>query len=331
MKRTKVPIAVRRWNDLSPAQQLATVREVCGTKGRSLLKRFDGVLAVGAGFKKSGGHVSDEICLGLLVKKKRKRLSSTSRPIPKRVLVWVVINGTPTRLSIPSDVEELGMGGPQFNSARGIRAFNRKNSKQGVPGAACCVVVDKSDPANRFVLGCHHVLALSMLTNGCSAFRETDVGTRINNAKFGELFHALPMAADGRPCLDAALSIIDSGVEVNWSSSDGIKPVRVEPGVNQPSNCFVFTPDGPLPAVFIKEWANIPLRYARCGIVLIAAAYQFKAATLGGHSGSPVMSPDGTLHGMHFWGDPQQGLAMAIPAFMLFQPGMFPVNFALDQ
>lgn len=330
-KVAKVPLAVRRWDELTPAQQLAAVREVCGAKRHSLLKRFDGVLAVGAGYKKSAGGVSGAICLGLLVKRKKKRLGSIARPVPERVLVSVVRDGKSVRLSIPTDVEELGKGRPHVNTATGVRAFNRNNSAQGVPGAACCVVVDQSDPTNRFVLGCHHVLALSLLTSGCAFVRETDVGGRGPGTKFGELFHPLPMAADGRPCLDAALSLIDPGADVTWMSNEGLKPVRFEPGVNQPTNCFVFTPDGPLPAVFVKEWANVPLQYARCGTVVIAAAYQFQAATIGGHSGSPVMSPDGTLHGMHFWGDPHQSLAMSIPAFMLFQPGVFPVNFELEQ
>jgi len=324
-------LPVRRWNAMTPEQQLAAVREVCGSKGSALVKRFDDVIAVGAGFKKSDGAVSTYVCLGLMVKKKKKYLANVSKPIPERLMVTVLRNDKPVRLSVPTDVEELGMGKPHqgVNTAAGVRAFNRSNPTQGVPGAACCIVIDESDATNRFILGCHHVLALSLLTSGCAFFKDTDVSGRGTVPKFGGLFHPLPMTADGDPCLDAALSLVDSGVEVSWESSDGIKPVRVEPGVKQPLNCFVFTPNGPLAAAFVKEWANIPLQYARCGTVVIAAAYQFQASTQGGHSGSPVMTTDGTLHGMHFWGDEQQQLSMAIPAFMLFRPGLFPVNFKL--
>lgn len=328
---TTPPLAVRRWEQLTPEQQLAAVREVCGSKGFAIVKRFDDVLAVGAGFKKAAGAVSKSICLGLLVKKKKKRLGKVSRPIPERLVVTVERDGKRVQLSVPTDVEELGKGKPHqaINTAAGVRAFNRNNTAQGVPGAACCVVVDESDATNRFVLGCHHVLALSLLTSGCAFLKDTDVSGRGAAPKFGGLFHPLPMAADGNPCLDAALALVDSGTEVTWESSEGIKPVRVEPGVNQPMNCFVFTPDRSLSATFIKEWANVPLQYPRCGTVVIAAAYQFQVATVGGHSGSPVMTTDGTLHGMHFWGDEQQQLAMAIPAFMLFRRGLFPVNFRL--
>jgi len=326
----KAPLAERRWDAMSFGDQLAAVREVCGLRGSSLIDRFEDVLAVGAGFKKSAFNVTDRVCIGLLVRKKKKRVRGRKPPIPHRLLVTLVRDGRRIRLSIPTDVEELGDGRPHgFNAAEGIRAFNRNDPTQGVPGAACCVVVDQADPRNRFVLGCHHVLALSLLTSGCAVFKDTDVGTRAPTQKYGELFHALPMAADGAPCLDAAISLVDSNADIAWLSSEGIKPVTVEPGVNQPTNCFVFTPTGALPAMFVKEWANVPLQYESCGTVVIAAAYQFQAATVGGHSGSPVMSPDGTLHGMHFWGDPGQQMAMAIPAFMLFQSGRFPVKLAL--
>ena len=327
-KATPLPAAVRRWNDLSAGNQLAVVRGVCGRKGPSLLKRFDGVLAIGAGFKKSADTVSEAICLGMLVKKKRTR--NIARPVPERLHVSIVRDGKRVRLSIPTDIEELGKGRPHaVNVAQGVRAFNRNNANQGVPGAACCIVVDANQPANRFVLGCRHVLALSLLTTGCAAFNDADVADRCMTTRIGQLFFPLPMAPNGQPCLDAAIALIDPSIPVDWLSPQGTRPTRVEPGVQQPQNCFIFTPNGPLQAAFVKEWANVPLQYAGCGDVVIAGAYQFQAATVGGHSGSPVMAPDGTLFAMHFWGDPSQRLALAIPAFMLFQPGRFPVPIRL--
>lgn len=325
------PLAERRWNELPPDEQLSIVREVCGTQGEALLKRYDGVLAVGAGLKKAASVVTGAVCLGMLVAKKRKQTRRIARPVPPRVLVWLVRAGKRVRISIPTDVEQLGKGTPHapVNLAQGVRAFNRNNPKQGVPGAACCIVIDANQPADRFVLGCHHVLALSLLTGGCAAFNASDVADRAMTTRVGQLFFPLRMAPDGQPCLDGAISMVDPGVPVNWRTPQGIRPTVVDAGVQQPSNCFVFTPNGPLPAAFVKEWANIPLQYAGCGRVVIAGAYQFQAATVSGHSGSPVMSSDGTLFGMHFWGDPEQQLALSIPAFMLFQPGRFPITIRL--
>jgi hypothetical protein len=310
-------------------EQLATVREVCGAKGSALLKRFDGGLAVGAGFKKTANQVGQDICLGVLVQRKVKK--NLVRPIPTRVEVYLARGGKRSKVSIPTDVEELGDGEPHAiqNLAHGVRAFNRANPTQGIPGAVCCIVADSSVPPNHYLLGCRHVLALSLLTSGCTAFNATDAADRAMTTRVATLHSTPPMAANGRPCLDAALSMILPGVQVGWLGPGNVRPVAVEPGAQQPSNCFVYTPNGPLPAKFVKEWANLPLPYPNCGNVVIAAAYQFQALTVGGHSGSPVMTPQGLLFGMHFWGDTGKQLAFAIPAFMLFQPGLFPVSLRL--
>ena len=326
-KALKLSVGMRRWNELNPGQQLAAVREICGTRGMALQKRFDGVIAVGAGFKMSAGIVSEAICLGLLVQK--KRTIRVARPIPPRLGFSLKRGASRLRISVPTDVEELGEGEPHaVNVAQGIRAFNRHNPSQGVPGAACCLVEDVNQPSDRYVLSCRHVLALSLISGECAAFNDTDVADRAMSTRIGQLFFPLPMASNGQPCLDGAISLLDPSIPVQWQAQ-GVTPATVEPGVDQPSNCYVFTPNGPLPAAFVKEWANVQLQYANCGTVVIAGAYQFQADTVGGHSGSPVMTQDGTLFGMHFWGDPGQRLALAIPAFMLFQHGRFPVDIRL--
>lgn len=321
------PAAWQRWESMTLTEQLAAVREVCGSRSDQLKRRFEGVLAVGAGYKKSKSEVSNDICLGFLVERKRKR--SLQRPVPDRVVVELVRGGQKVRIAIPTDVEELGRGKPHggVDLGTGVRASNQSNPAQGVPGAVCCVVEQTDNSANRYLLGCHHVFTISLLTQNCSAIA-TNVKSRSTAQQVGQLFEYLPMSGTGQPCLDAAIALVEPNTDVTWTLS-GISPSVVEPGLESPVNCAVYTPDGPVPARFVKEWAKIPLRYPNCGMVVIEAAYQFQAATVGGHSGSPVMSPDGTLHGMHFWGDPQQLLAFAIPAFVLFRPGLFSVPFKL--
>lgn len=328
-RRAAVPASIQRWEAMDHEEQLAVVREVCGSKGRMLIQRFDGTLAVGAGFKKSANEISDRICLGLLVGK--KGVEDVTRPVPERIGVYVIRGGKRILLSIPTDVEELGYGEPQaaVNLALGLRAFNKNNPAQGILGAACCIVADTNNPPNHFILGCRHVLALSLLTTGCAAFNATDVADPAMQSRVADLFFSLPMAANGQPCLDAALAIIPPGTQVGWMAAGGTRQIAVEPGVQRPLQCNVYSPRGPIPAGFVKEWANLPLPYPNCGQVVIAAAYQFQAATQGGDSGSPVMTAQGLLHGMHIWGDPAQQLAIAIPAFVLFRPGLFPVNIRL--
>jgi len=328
VRKVSLPAAVSRWEAMSRAQQLTAVRLVCGSKGRALMKKFDGTLAVGAGYKKSANAVSEHVCLGLLVR--RKGIKGVTRPVPKRIEFDVLVDGRKVRLSIPTDVEELADGAPHgVNLADGVHAFNRDDKSEGVSGAACCLVADSNAPPNLFVLSCRHVLALSILTSGCQAFNASDVADAAMTTRLGGLYASLPMASDGQPYLDAAISLVTPGADVNWIGPDGVSPVAVDPGVVHPQNCNAYTPRGILPAPFVKEWAKIPLSYPNCGDVVIEVAYQFQAATQPGDSGSPLMTSDGVLHAMHFWGDPAQQLAFAIPAFALFRQGQFPVDFNL--
>lgn len=315
------------WSNLTAEEKLAVVRNLCGLRGNQLKRRFDGVLAVGAGYKKSSCEISREICIGFLVQKKRKRRLKS--PIPSHISAYINRNGRKIHLRIPTDVEELGSGKlhSAINLALGIRASSVKDDAVGVPGAICCVVEQIDQPLNRYVLGCHHVLALSLLTMNCSATQST-IRDRSANRIIGHLFDFTAMSGDGQTCVDAALALVDPRADVRWNRS-GVSPSSIDPGVEPPEGCFVYTPDGRLPAHFVKEWANVPLLYPQCGQVVIESAYQFQADTIGGHSGSPVMKPDGTLHGMHFWGDVSQSMAFAIPAFVLFRPGLFSVNFRL--
>lgn len=314
------------WDSLERADQLRTLRLICGKKADSIKAQYSDVLAVGIGYKRVKGEVVNRLALALLVGKK---ISTASRPIPSVIKLKLNDGGQKRTFLIPTDVEELGDGAPQaaVNVAEGIRAQSPVDPKAVVPGAACCVVEQTNDRRNRYVLSCHHVLALSLLTQSCNA--ANSVLKDITGSKIiGQLFSYLPMSATGQPCLDAALAIIEPGDAVIWEKNL-VTPSAVDPGFQQPQGCSVYTPDGAIPARFIKEWANIPLPYPRCGTVTIRAVYQFQAATKPGHSGSPVMDANGTLHGMHFWGSPTRGDAYAIPAFVLFQPRLFPIDFTL--
>lgn len=322
----RVEKARNKFQALPEEQQLAIVREVCGRRGADLIKKY-GVCAVGAGYKKSDGAVLPQTCIGFLVGHKK---TDPDNPVPPEIITFIQEKGKRTLYAIPTDIEEMGSGAPQFaaNLAHGIRAVAAKNQALALKGATCCIVRQKNSTSNRFLLGCHHVLALSLLSTQCSA-ADAYVRPRNSTETVGRLYEYLPLAASGRPCLDAALALASPSASLQWSAG-GRRPTKVEPGVQRPLACRIYTPEGDIPATFVKEWANVPLPYPRCGMVVIEAAYQFVAPTLEGHSGSAVMESDGTLHGMHFWGDVTQNMAFAIPAFMLFRPGRFSVDFELE-
>lgn len=314
----------RNWAALTQQEQLDVLRRLCGSKEAVLKKRYSDILAIGVGYKTKDGKPLTEVCLGFLVKTK-----TSNKPclVPSFLNFYVYISGKRTLLCIPTDIEEVGDGVPHgvINVASGVRAVSTQNNLYWVNGSACCVVVQSDEPNNRYVLGCHHVLALSLLTQGGNI---ADAFLLSQGQKIGRLSKYLPMSGTGAPCLDAALSILEPNMPVIWEGPF-IAPSGVGNGINPPANCKLYTPRGPLATQYVKEFANIPLYYPKIGTVIIRAAYQYYADAEEGDSGSPLMEPDGTLQGMHFWGDSARRIAFAIPAFILFQPGLFSINFNL--
>ncbi|MFC5478211.1 trypsin-like serine protease [Massilia suwonensis] len=321
----KTRTAENTFDGLGEEEQLAIVRRLCGQRGKRLVRKF-GAYAIGAGYKKTAGRVLPTICIGFLVDAKSE---SPARPVPHEITTYVRRGGRRIRCQVPTDVEEIGAGHPQKmqNLANGIHSSAAANAALSLRGAACCIVAQTDKPANRFLLGCQHVLALSLLGRQCGCI---DSVIRANGSPevVARLYEYAELTPSGKPCLDAAIALANPAAKIFWDAGR-IVPQRVEPGVNRPLDCTIFTPRGPRPARFVKEWANVRLPYPSCGMVTIAAAYQFVADTAAGDSGSPLIDRQGTLHGMHFWGDPGQQLAFAIPAFMLFQPGLFSIEIAL--
>jgi hypothetical protein len=313
------------FDGLSEEEQLAIVRHLCGQRGKRLVRQF-GVHAIGAGYKKAAGRLLPTICIGFLVDAKT---DTPAKPVPPQITTYIQRGGRRVRCLVPTDIEEIGAGHPQKmqNLANGIHSSATADAALSLRGAACCIVAQKDKPENRFLLGCQHVLALSLLGQRCGGI-DALIRPHGSPEVVAQLYEYAELTASGKPCLDAAIALANPAARIFWGAGT-IVPQRVEPGVNRPLDCMIFTPNGPRPARFVKEWANVPLPYPGCGMVTIAAAYQFVADTIAGDSGSPLLDRQGTLHGMHFWGDPEQRLAFAIPAFMLFQPGLFSIDIAL--
>ena len=315
------------WNSLGKKAQFALVRRLIRTRGEQLKSRHHEILSVGIGYKTKAGDVQSTVCVGFLVRRKLKHVPGT--PVPRSLYTYVQRKGQRRRCEVPTDVEELGRGGgPQsgINVASGVTALSSSNATSGINGAICCIAQEVGDARNRYLIGCHHVLARSKSAGECAA--STSVVKAATGGVVGRLFDVAALAPGGTVSVDAAIALVPPAVNAMWQF-ETLRPLRVASAAVPPSNCGVYTPRGFIvPATFIKLWRRVPLGYS-CGTVVIDTAYQFRAATIPGDSGSPVMSPDGTLHGMHFWGNVRDQMAYAIPAFVLFRPRLFSVPLRL--
>lgn len=324
---TNAPASSPTWDKLGREEQLALLVRLCTARAAEFRRKFDGVLTLGVGYKTQGGERTEALCLAFLVKSKKEKVH---RPVPKSVAAFVERDGRRLRVYVPTDLEELGDGAPHanVNLASGVLAVGLPNPAVKCTGAVCCLVRQTDTPANVYALGCHHVLALSAQTQGCAALVSEVISNDLPGQPVGQLFEYLPMSPNVRSCQDAAIALLDSAVNATWVHS-GRTPLRTETASHEPPGCRIYTPRGVLPAAYVKTWMDVPLFYPNCGWVYIARTYQFQADTLPGDSGSAVMSDDGTLYGMHFWGQSSNRLSMAIPAATLFSPGLFSVDFSL--
>lgn len=315
------------WDTLGRDEQLALLVKLCTARAAEFRRKFDGVLTLGVGYKTQGGERTKALCLAFLVKDKKDKVG---RPVPETIVAFIERGGRRLRVYVPTDLEELGDGGPHVNAnlASGILAAGLPNPAVRCTGAVCCLVRQIDAPSNVYALGCHHVLTLSAQTQGCAALVSEVISNDLPSQPVAQLFEYLPMSPNVRSCHDAAIALLDSSVNATWLHS-GRRPLRTETAAHEPPGCRIYAPRGVLPASYVKTWIDVPLFYPNCGWVYIARTYQFQADTLPGDSGSAVMSDDGTLYGMHFWGQSSNRLSMAIPAATLFSPGLFSIDFDL--
>jgi len=279
------------------------------------------VLSVGVGHKTEAGEYLHTLCLGFLVMRK----SEAGKQLPRYIKTVIEFDGRRRQVHVPTDVEELADSGPHLgtNTAAGILSVSASQPAVRGTGAVCCLVRAGGQP-DLFALSCHHVLTLSPKVGGCRIVMDTLVADR-QGVPFGQFFEAVPMAPNQPSQIDAAIARIDSGSTVQWIHS-GMQPRNVDMGLSKPQDCMIYAPGRLVDAIYIKTWPEVQLPYPGCGNVQIVCAYQFRANTHPGDSGSPVIGGNGTLYGMHFWGSPSSNLALAIPAGYLFGPGVFHVG-----
>jgi hypothetical protein len=303
--------------------------------------RFDNAVSIGVGYRtqwpkeptsppasteNTGRRVLDEVCLRFIVSRKTMR---SKNPVPKTYVAYVRWRGTRYRCLIPTDVDVLGkgeiaQGGDWYSDGVVAKLIPGLEVPQPVPeptpGAICCRVVDKSKPEDDYLLGCHHVFTMSAKTPGCAPMLGAAVYRGHTWDFLGSTVRWTTLRPGGnKPGIDAALakSVYDEKLPP-WVLHEA--PKDVGRSMFPPRRVRIRTPRGVLPGDFLGLHTKLPLQYP-CGVIEIGPVYEFKAATIPGDSGSPVMESD-MLWGMHFYGT-NYGTALVVPAFLLFGPKCF--------
>lgn len=323
-----------RWQDLSTEKQ----EQVAYSWAKKLTKNPEKLdtefLSIGVGYKLSKGRLRRLICLKFTVQKKRKLPPPGSSLIPDKIAARVRVKGKYYTVEIPTDVEDLEAGGPQF----GLRVVDPAGAWPDHFGVATALVRDETQ--SNYILSCHHVLAASQMTKDLrgvnyanvwgDAFNLADVmASRIRKAQF-------PHTAI-RWAIDASLAKLHVAHEQavvssfrNRTAADYLRgALKARRNFSNGTKVTIRTARG-----HIQGTISNHLKYGgtflydaagTASYIEIKEAYEVRtdgAPTIAGDSGSPVVI-DYVLVGMHFWGKPLQNLSYFIPSWVFLDRTTF--------
>lgn len=319
---------------LTPAEQMAVVREVVETRTAELVRAYRNVIDVSFGFRRrrsrrSGGYqIVRTPCVRFLVRRKwaGRTKEGPEGKIPERLFAYCRVGGERRLCAVPTDVEDA-------------RAFAVTRPEAGkievtfgevrVYGAIACGI-QRGGYQQAFALSCRHVLSLSDVCG-----REPTWGASVTvSAAAAPTFLGKTRAIAGTlqeapaPSFDAQLLEVTS-LDALRLALDGIRLSNYAVGYQDvPHRFSILTPRGDVEASLIDfkyDWATYTLRqigYISHTMLIMSAP---DTPTQPGDSGSPVVSQaqDGMLVGMHIAGvDNGEGnrFAYMIPAWQLFDP-----------
>lgn len=323
--------AEEQWDELAardPDLAWELVRRTAARESSRLRDQLGpNILSVGAGFRTKGQaegkKVYKQLCVRVLVREKLDE-AAVARPVPETFTAYYDSGGTRLRIAIPSDVDQLKGGAPQ------LVAIPRSAPNAYTKGSPCCLA---GSGGVLYTVGCHHVLASSIGLGRCRGAAQVTVHPDRGSPPYGLLTHHGDLTSVNDFNLDVALArVIDyaqvssriNGVVVNDRIADAS---GVRPGLRY----IIATPaKGRIVARCIALHERTRLPYpCRAEPMTFRRVFEFRCegglVTEAGESGSPVVA-GGLLIGMHFYGDPSEGISLAIPAFDLFNP----LNFGLS-
>ena len=351
------PQSIDLWSALSVTAKLGIIAQLIHERSAHFRRTYPAVTGMGAGYRVSRVQHEphfDEVCLRFTVRTKSPKSKLRDQVLPAFVTRTVTINGKKLTVRIPTDVSAYTKGRQQgTNLTQGIEIGKRES---GISyGAACCVVSDTKAPANKYLLTCQHV-ADPRLDN------KFDGSVCVSSAE-----PQILGACDGRlgamPALDAVLVPLRSSFSdpmMSWSNSISsfVDHNELHKLVDQKETLLLLCRSsrpavGKLPAVHRTREIEIRIESVDHDDELLKynetqrSQYRFgrlfkyyflTEVTVPGDSGSAIVTTDGRLVGMHFYGmlenEGKQGeryVGFGIEAAAIFEPGKFGINIELPK
>jgi len=258
--------------------------------------------------------------------------------IPERIQLSVPVSGRKRVLAIPVDVVTREPVPVAQAMRQGIAMRSQFTTGRNLRGSVCALVRNTlmNDP-KRYLLTCHHVACLSLLTPRLTPEVPASSYSMAADSQpddyLGETRRYAEFGVNVLDVIDAALITLDpDALEiVNQPSYWTLRPAswaRTPQELSAETSQGVYLVakgDKSASGTFLRHEFSQAVRYGsgnRIAIIKeIIMTRLNRQTTAGGDSGGAIVSPNGTLLGMHIAGDGR--LSYAIPAYHLLRTGTF--------
>jgi hypothetical protein len=316
------------WRALPSSAQMMLARETVETRRHELLRAHRDLVAVGYGHRTTGEKAAEiksgEPCIVFTVKRKwskKKSARNTARnTLPRHLEAFVDFQGARRFCAIPTDVRGLNQLGDVL--PHGNQMVHAQSDPYWSFGMGCCAV--RLNEGKRYLLGCHHVLALSEVVQPVPD--QVNVLSAASRQKYiGRLSGYFGVVNPDGTFIDAALAEIDDLNDLNDVVLEPPPNGRFVQDAGELAHLCIIRAAGhvEIPARFVTVHYDYPLaNWGALGTVTLPVLVEIQSQSAPaepGDSGSPVFDETGSVfQGMHIGGT-DDGRAYFIPAFELLR------------
>ena len=329
-----LPEATAVWQSLTVHEKMRVAQEAALLYRGQLLANHKDLVSIGFGRRITGGHKRkidpQQPVVSFVVKHKwtaaQRSKAIQARHLPPFLQMHVEVNGKPRHCAVPTDVQALALFGKVSSHANGpVHAEDVNFWTQGV---ACCAA--RLNGGARYLVGCHHVLALSDETAGYTL--PVLVSSASSGQPIGNLSGYLGNVNASGEFFDAALAWVtdDTAVGAVVLEPPADAQYAQSPAELAPT-CEIRTFRGPITGQYANMLYDFPVdvwgAYRNIKLAVVVVLQTSGDLPQKGDSGSPVFDETGMVfQGMHIGGSPD-GRAFFIPAFELLRASNYALSF----
>jgi hypothetical protein len=257
--------------------------------------------------------------------------------VPEQIQLTVPVNGRKRVLALPVDVVAREPA-PDAQAMRQGVAVRSQSTARNLRGSVCALVRNvQANDSRRYLLTCHHVACLSLLTPGLTPEVPTSIYSMTGNSQaddfLGESRRYAEFGSNVPDAIDAALITLAPNAlgiveqpdywslrPASWVRNPQELSAEAQQGVH-----LIAKNGKTAPGTFLRHEFSQPVRYGSGNRVAVIKEVFLtrlhRHNTAGGDSGGGIVSPNGTLLGMHIAGTGR--LSYAIPAYHLLRSTIF--------